>query len=92
MTELLYLSIFMSTAAVFVSQFLLCRRWTGWVRFLPLLFCAVFTAGCFGVGALTEDGWTGAGLWLIGVFSLLPILACGLGWLAAVLLNRRKKP
>ena len=78
--------------AIFVSQFLLCRKWSGWVRFLPLLFCVVFTVGCFGVGTLSNDGWTGAGLWIIGVLSLLPMLACGLGWLAAAMLGRRKKP
>ncbi len=53
-------------------------------KWIPLLVCGSFTNLCFLIGLLCRDLWTAAGFcfWLLGVYSLLPLAACGLGLLA----------
>lgn len=78
--------------AIFFIQIALCLKYsgTGSQMVLPGL-CLLVTAGFFGYGMVTSDGWTGAGLWILGTLSLFPLAACLAGWLTAFFLKKAHK-
>lgn len=72
-----------------VIQIVLCLKCSHrFPKFIPLILCVLAAAVCFITGFYAESGWIRAGLWLLGVGCVVPICACGIGWLIAFLINR----
>ena len=64
----------------------LCSRRRIW-KWLPLIGCVAVMVACFLLSFVT-DGCAGAGFWVIGCFFVLPVAACGIGWLIAVCIGK----
>lgn len=86
----MYKTIFVLIAVVVLAvQVMLCLKChRTFLKFIPLAISALCTIVFFVAGMIVKDGWTGAGLWIFGVFSLLSVVACGLGWIIAVFIKK----
>ena len=86
----MYELIFMLIALVVLAiQVVFCLKYNKtWFKFIPLGICVLITIGLFAAGMIVKDGWTGAGLWILGVLSLLSITACGLGCFIAAFIKK----
>ena len=83
------ISFLLISILIFVIQivvFLRCKRTA--IRLLPLGLCLLITISLFAVGMIVQDGWTGAGLWIFGILSLLFTAVCGVGLLIALLIRK----
>lgn len=87
MYEMIFALIAVAVLAIQVILCLNCHKMS--VKFIPLTICVLCTIGFFAAGMIVKDGWTGAGLWIFGVLSLLSVVACGLGWLIAAFVKKR---
>ena len=86
MYELIFVLIAVAVLAAQVMLCLKCHRTS--LKFIPLAISVLCTIGFFTAGMIVKDGWTGAGLWIFGVLSLLSVVACGLGWLIAAFVKK----
>ncbi len=86
MYEMIFVLIAVVVLAIQVMLCLKCHKMS--IKFIPLAICIPCTIGFFAVGMIVKDGWTGAGLWIFGVFSLFSVVACGLGWLIAAFVKK----
>ncbi len=79
----------LSVVAVLIMQIVVtvrCKKKS--FKFLPLIISSTLVLILLIVGMLCSNVWTGAGLWIAGVLSLLYPVACVLGWGLAWLLRR----
>lgn len=49
-------------------------------KLIPLMLSIVIISTLLISGMFCDNAWTGASLWIVGVFSILYPVACGIGW------------
>ena len=87
-----YLIVILLFIAFLVAQIILSIKSSKRIlKFIPLIVSVVITILLFVLGMISKDTWTGAGLWIFGVFSIVNIAACGLGFLVVFLIKKLRK-